>query len=94
MPFLALVHLRELRCAQCGEVLAVPGARSILVDDRGEAAHIPEEEAPEELTAVIVCLRGHETSLSVPDDVSAEEVLSTPDDAPLGRDARVRANVP
>jgi len=94
MPFLALVHLRELRCAQCKELLAAAGARSFLVDTRGNALSFDEQHEPAEMTASIWCSRGHESVLLVPGDVAAEEVLITPEDAPIGRDAIVRAHVP
>lgn len=92
--FLALVHLRELRCPECGELLAAPGARSIVVDARGDALYFDETQEPQALNAVIRCSRGHDVELRVPDQVSAEEVLTTPEDAPIGRDARVSLDVP
>jgi hypothetical protein len=92
--FLALVHLRELRCAQCGELLAAPGARSIVVDANRDPLLFDEATEPQALTAVIRCSRGHDVELRVPDQVSAEEVLTTPEDAPIGRDATVRLDVP
>jgi phage FluMu protein Com len=87
MPFLALVHLRDLRCAQCNELLAVAGARSFLVDEGGEAVNFTAEEPPEEMTASIVCSRGHENVLYVPNEIGAEETLYTPEQAPIARDA-------
>lgn len=92
--FLALVHLRELRCPECSELLAAPGARSIVVDARGDALHFDEAQEPEAMTALIRCSRGHNVELRVPDQLSAEEVLTTPEDAPVGRDATVRLDVP
>ena len=87
MPFLALVHLRELRCAQCNELLASPGARSFLVDQNGEAMSFTQDEPPAEMTAAIVCSRGHENLLYVPNEIAAEETLYTPEGAPIARDA-------
>lgn len=87
MPFLALVHLRELRCEQCNELLAVPGARSFLIDAGGEAVNFSQDEPPEEMTAAIFCSRKHENVLYVPNEISAEETLYTPEDAPIARDA-------
>lgn len=90
MPFLALVHLRELRCAECDENLAAPGARSFIVDDVGDAVPFAEDQDPEGMTVSIVCSDGHENQLYVPNDVAAEDVAQTPDDAPIGRDAVIR----
>ena len=87
MPFLALVHLRELRCGQCNELLAEAGARSFLVDERGEALNFSEEEPPEEMTIAILCSQRHENVLYVPNEIAAEETLYTPEEAPIARDA-------
>jgi phage FluMu protein Com len=87
MPFLALVHLRELRCAQCNELLAQAGARSFLVDESGEALNFSENEPPAEMTVAIYCSNGHENPLYVPNEIAAEETLYTPEEAPIARDA-------
>jgi len=87
MPFLALVHLRELRCPQCGALLAQAGSRSFVVDERDEPVNFSDKEPPEVMAVAISCPSGHSVSLSVPDEVAAEEALATPDDAPLARDA-------
>ena len=87
MPFLALVHLRELRCAQCNELLAQAGARSFLVDESGEALNFSEDEPPAEMTAAIYCSNGHESLVYVPNEIAAEETLYTPEEAPIARDA-------
>ena len=87
MPFLALVHLRELRCEQCNELLAPAGSRSFLVDDSGEAVNFSESEPPDEMTVGVFCSRKHENVLYVPNEISAEETLYTPEDAPIARDA-------
>lgn len=89
MPFLALVHLRELRCEQCHAVLAAPGARSFIVDEAGDPLNVAQEEAPEEMMAAIACPNGHETMLFVPNEIGAEETLVTPADAPIALDARI-----
>ena len=89
MPFLALVHLRELRCAQCNALLAQAGARSFVVDENHDPFDVPESDGPEELTVEIRCPRGHDTILYVPNEIGAEETLITPIDAPVGRDAIV-----
>lgn len=91
MPFLALVHLRDLACAECGERLASAGARSFLVDDAGEAVGFAENEIPEEMTVEIRCARGHLTRLFVPNEIGAEEALVVPDDAPIAKDAIIVA---
>lgn len=90
MPFLSLVHLRELRCGECDAPLALPGSRSFLVDERGDAVNVPESEQPDEMIAAIVCPNGHETLLYVPNEISAEETLLTPEDAPIALDAVLR----
>ncbi len=87
MPYLAIVHLRELRCAACKSELARPGARSFVVAIDGEPAVFPPDAVPEEMHVEIRCPNGHATELLVPSDVSAEEALATPDDAPIARDA-------
>ena len=94
MPFLALVHLRELRCAQCTELLAAPGARSFVVDARGYPLPFALEREPDEMTAVIRCSRGHDNQLYVPNEIAAEEIVNVPPDAPIGRDATVLVDVP
>jgi len=87
MPFLALVHLRELRCPQCGLLLASPGARSFVVDERDEAINFSQEDPPEAMTVEILCPNGHRVEQSVPEQLAAEEALSVPDDAPIAHDA-------
>ncbi len=91
MSFLALVHLRDLRCDQCNELLARAGARSFLIDDAGEAVGFSANEVPEEMTVEIRCSRGHVARFFVPNEIAAEEALTIPDDAPLGRDAIIVA---
>ncbi|HTZ55910.1 MAG TPA: hypothetical protein VMB20_12685 [Candidatus Acidoferrum sp.] len=91
MPFLALVHLRERRCADCNALLGEAGARSFVIDQRGDPVNFSQDEPPEEMQAVLVCQNGHSTTLRVPDDLGAEETLATPDGAPIGRDAMIVA---
>ncbi|HEX8806594.1 MAG TPA: hypothetical protein VF741_06575 [Candidatus Aquilonibacter sp.] len=91
MPFLALVHLRERRCAQCDALLGAAGARSFVVDTRGDPLNFSEDEPPEEMRVELVCQNGHTTTLRVPEDLAAEETLVTPDGAPIGRDAMIVA---
>jgi hypothetical protein len=94
MPFLALVHLRELHCPECSLLLAPAGARSFLVDETGEAVNFSSEGPPAEMTVEIECPNGHAVTLYVPNEIGAEETLSTPDEAPIGRDAVLQRDVP
>ncbi|MEO9169551.1 MAG: hypothetical protein ABI282_07230 [Candidatus Baltobacteraceae bacterium] len=87
MPFLALVHLRELRCADCKALLAQAGARSFVVDVNNDPLKIPESDTPEEMTVEMICPRGHTTVLFVPNEIGAEETLLTPSGASIGSDA-------
>ena len=94
MPFLALVHLRELRCPECSALLAEPGARSFLVDETGEGINFAADEAPAEMTVEIECPNGHSATLYVPNEIGAEETLRTPEDAPIARDAVLQREMP
>jgi hypothetical protein len=89
MPYLSLVHLREVRCLECGAELAQPGARSIVVDLAGDPIDFPTDDQPAEMSVELTCINGHQTTLLVPNEVGAEETLITPDDAPLAGDAMV-----
>jgi len=91
MPFLALVHLRERRCPQCHALLGAAGARSFVVDERGDPVNFSQDDPPEAMVVEFVCPNGHRTALNVPEDLSAEETLATPEDAPIGRDATIVA---
>jgi hypothetical protein len=91
MPFLALVHLRERRCAECNALLGAAGARSFVVDERGNPLNFSQDEPPEEMQVALVCENEHTTRLRVPEDLAAEETLVTPDGAPIGRDAMIVA---
>ncbi len=91
MPFLALVHLRERRCSQCNALLGTAGARSFVVDERGDPVNFSQDEPPEELRVELICENGHTTMLRVPEDLGAEDTLVTPDGAPIGRDAMIVA---
>lgn len=85
--FLSLVHLRELRCRECSQILAPAGARSFIVDGSSEPVRFSQDDPPAEMAVRLLCPTGHVNELRVPDGVSAEESLNTPDDAPLGADA-------
>jgi hypothetical protein len=87
MPFLSLVHLRDLACAQCGKLLAAAGARSFIVDGEGNPVHFSEDDPPAEMVVQLYCRNGHATELNVPNEIGAEETLKTPEDAPIGTDA-------
>lgn len=85
--FLSLVHLRELRCEECSQVLAPAGARSFIVDGNGDPVRFLQDDPPAEMSVQLLCPAGHAAELNVPNEISAEESLNTPDDAPLGADA-------
>jgi hypothetical protein len=85
--FLSLVHLRELQCEECSALLAQPGARSFIVDAQGDPLPFSAEDPPAEMVVHVLCPNGHSTELNVPNEISAEESLNTPDDAPIGLDA-------
>ncbi|HEY5258376.1 MAG TPA: hypothetical protein VIJ12_08355 [Candidatus Baltobacteraceae bacterium] len=87
MPFLSLVHLHELRCATCDAELATAGARSFVVGADGEPIDFAADDGPAEMTVVMICANGHDTELLVPNEIGAEETLSTPDEAPIAGDA-------
>ncbi|MHB8146387.1 MAG: hypothetical protein ACYDGM_03870 [Vulcanimicrobiaceae bacterium] len=87
MPFLAVVHLRELRCKTCDALLAQAGARSFIIDEQDEPLWFVPDEVPEEMTLVMTCPSGHLEQLFVPNEIGAEETLLTPEDAPIGLDA-------
>lgn len=91
MPFLAIVHLHEARCPQCGAALAAPGSRSFIVDDEGAPALFDPNDPPAEMTVEIPCPNGHSLTLFVPNEISAEESLMTPASAPIAADAVLRA---
>lgn len=87
MPYLALVHVRAPECPVCGTVLAPAGARSFLVDAQGLPFAIRADDRPAEMTVEIACPNGHRLGLVVPDEISAEETLDTPESAPIAPDA-------
>lgn len=87
MPFLAVVHLRDLACPECGVAIAAPGARSFVVDPQGAPLLFDEQSMPSEMTLTIACPRGHLTTLLVPNEVAVEETLTTPGAAPIAPDA-------
>lgn len=85
--FLSLVHLAELRCEECKAPLAEPGARSFIVTVDGDPVRFSPEDPPAEMVVHLLCENGHATELNVPNEISAEESMTTPDEAPLGVDA-------
>lgn len=85
--FLSLVHLTELRCEQCNAPLAQPGARSFIVTLEGDPVRFSPDDPPAEMVVHLFCASGHASELNVPNEISAEESMMTPDDAPLGADA-------
>jgi hypothetical protein len=92
MPFLAVLHLRPLVCPVCGIAVADPGSRSFVVNADGSPAAFQEDHLPERMTVAVRCSNGHVIERAVPDDVSAEETLTTPEDAPIGPDAVLKEN--
>lgn len=89
MPFLALMHLRDVVCRQCGAVVAPAGARSFVVGDGGAPRLFDAEDPPAELRVRIECPNAHPVELLIPSDVGAEEVSTIPDGAPIAADAAV-----
>lgn len=89
MPFLAIVHLLAAKCAVCGAKLAEPGARSFLVGADGLPVWFESGDPPAEMTVEIACPNGHALRLLVPNEISAEETLMTPQGAPIAPDALV-----
>ncbi|GAC1388244.1 MAG: hypothetical protein NVSMB31_01910 [Vulcanimicrobiaceae bacterium] len=87
MPFLDVVHIRERRCAVCGDFLARAGARSFIVDSDGLPVAFAEDDPPQAMHVSMTCGNGHATELHIPGDVSAEATMMTPDDAPIAVDA-------
>jgi hypothetical protein len=85
--FLSLVHLTELRCEDCSQLLGAPGARSFIVDRDGNPVQFSPDDPPAEIVVHLLCSRGHANELNVPNEISAEESMSTPDEAPIGADA-------
>lgn len=85
--FLSLVHLTEMRCEECGEVLAPAGARSFIVTLDGDPVEFSPDDPPAEMVVHLLCSNGHGSELNVPNEIAAEESMSTPDEAPIGVDA-------
>jgi len=87
MPFLSLVHLRELRCPQCSVVVAEAGARSFIVNGDAEPIAFAEDDPPAEMVVQLTCENGHVQELNVPNEIAAEETMYTPEEAPIATDA-------
>ena len=85
--FLSLVHLRDLPCHGCNAVLATAGSRSFIVDSDGNPMPFSEDDPPAEMIVQLACPNGHVTELNVPNEISAEDTLQTPDEAPIATDA-------
>lgn len=85
--FLSLVHLVALRCEQCSEELAQAGARSFIVNAEGDPIQFSSDDPPAEMVVHVICSNGHANELNVPNEISAEESMTTPDEAPIGADA-------
>ena len=89
MPYLDVVHVRELRCPQCNALLATAGARSFIVDENGSPVSFLADDPPAAMLVEFMCPSEHVCSLTVPGQISAEETMTTPDDAPIAADARL-----
>lgn len=87
MPFLTLVHLRDMTCARCNAPVADAGARSFIVDTGGTPINFSEDDPPAEMIVEVMCPNGHANELNVPNEIAAEEALMTPDNAPIASDA-------
>lgn len=87
MPYLNLVHLRDVVCTLCTDVPARAGARSFVVNESGDPVNFSADDPPAEMVVRMECRNGHLVELTVPNEISAEEALMTPDDAPIGADA-------
>lgn len=85
--FLNLVHLVALQCEACTAALAEPGARSFIVNGHGDPVQFSADDPPAEIVVELLCPNGHLTELNVPNEISAEESLTTPDEAPIAFDA-------
>jgi hypothetical protein len=92
VPFVAVLHLRPLACPRCGAPITAPGARSFVVDAEGSPVLFAADAACETMTVEIPCANGHAVLLRVPEDVSAEEALMTPEDAPVAQNATLKEN--
>jgi hypothetical protein len=93
VPFLAVVHLRQLVCPECSAEIAPAGARSFVVDRGGSPINFDQERMPSEMTLSIACPNGHVATLLVPNEVAAEETLLTPEGAPIAPDAVFERNL-
>ena len=91
MPFLAIVMLAPARCPRCGAAIASPGSRSFVVDSQGNPAYFDPDDPPAEMVVEIPCPNGHPVTLLVPNEVSAEESLTIPAQAPIAADAVLRS---
>jgi hypothetical protein len=89
VPFIAIVHLRDLRCPECDLPIAPAGARSFVVDAEDAPVWFAPDDLPAELGVDVFCDNGHPVRLLLPNEVGAEEAGSVPQNAPLGPDAVV-----
>lgn len=85
--FLSLVHLHELRCEACSQVLAQPGSRSFIVSGEGDPVPFSPDDPPAEMVVHLSCSQGHPNELEVPNEIGAEEAMITPEDVPIAVDA-------
>jgi hypothetical protein len=93
MPFIAIVHLRELHCPECGLPIAEAGARSFVVGADGAPVWFADEHMPSELVVDVSCENGHPARLLLPNEVGAEEAGNVPEGAPFAPDAVLESGV-
>lgn len=93
MPFLAIVHLREVHCPECGLPIAEAGARSFVVGTDGAPVWFADDAIPSELAVDVSRENGHPVRLLLPNEVGAEEAGSVPEGAPFGPDAVLESGI-
>jgi hypothetical protein len=76
-----------MACAVCRAPVARAGARSFIVDEDGTPVSFSASDPPAEMIVEVLCPNRHVNELNVPNEISAEETLMTPDDAPIALDA-------
>jgi hypothetical protein len=68
-------------------VVAAAGARSFIVNLDGDPVQFSAGDPPAEMVVHLLCSNGHANELNVPNEISAEESMVTPDEAPIAADA-------
>jgi hypothetical protein len=93
VPFIAIVHLRAVRCPDCGVPVADAGSRSFVVDAEDTPVWFASDDAPAELAVDVTCDNGHPIRLLLPNEVAAEEASTVPEKAPFGPDAVIASGL-